>query len=738
MQNNYGMNMTQNTSMQNFGSQAYRKQRNQNNQFRYSSPIPSGPVYEQQSNYSSYSPQLQYQGIHQDSNYGNGYQGYSDDGYQGYSGVIEDELEKEEIKIGGSVQFSNPYYQPNIKNISKQSTSSTKAYNNQNHSSAPFTASSGRNRVNHYGSSQGQGQQGQGQQGQQYPQHFRATISPQSNHFVSLNLAEELKQQCLDLTRSLVSEDEIFKRIPFLIRESRLTKIEENDIENERGKYFGGESYFNIYPLKEFPSTSVSQVGVWTQVFKAISRNDLKSYSLTCVFPYVSSSPPIPNPHQPSPYSQSSKLLQTTLPHIDKILKKRLSEISHPSLIKFSRYFLSSDFQNSPKLFMVYHYFPDSESLDRKFNFSTYKYRLSQQQQAGLSPQFVPEDILWSLIVQMIGCLNAIHSANLAHRLVSISNVFVTGKNRFRLANFGFADILGIYDSNDSNSILMAQAQDVFDLGLMILQLGCQSPSANLHLGQSMETMKCRYSLDLCDFVSKLLSKASGVTQYPSACAITISSPLLTSKVWLTLESSLSYSDHVESLLTKELQSPRICRILMKFGIINERSSFDNDPKWKPTGEYYVLKLFRDFVFHQHSLDGHSTLNMAHVISTLNKLDSGSSEKILLMSNDEVTVIIISYSEIRMLFETCLDEMFETQQNQQHQQQNNLNTNLDDLNGNNGIQQKKGFKIRMYQQNMMSTEEISSSVGIMNRNNFQKIDSDHQLNEQFQASLWLR
>ena len=41
-----------------------------------------------------------------------------------------------------------------------------------------------------------------------------------------------------------------------------------------------------------------------------------------------------------------------------------------------------------------------------------------------------------------------------------------------------------------------------------------------------------------------------------------------------------------------------------------------------------MLKLFRDFVFHQVTVDGRPWIDMAHVIQCLNKLDAGVAEKV--------------------------------------------------------------------------------------------------------------
>lgn len=52
------------------------------------------------------------------------------------------------------------------------------------------------------------------------------------------------------------------------------------------------------------------------------------------------------------------------------------------------------------------------------------------------------------------------------------------------------------------------------------------------------------------------------------------------------------------------------------------------DPTWSETGDRYMLKLFRDYVFHQETEDGRPWLDMGHIVQCLNKLDAGAPEKV--------------------------------------------------------------------------------------------------------------
>lgn len=78
------------------------------------------------------------------------------------------------------------------------------------------------------------------------------------------------------------------------------------------------------------------------------------------------------------------------------------------------------------------------------------------------------------------------------------------------------------------------------------------------------------------------------------------------------------------------------------------------DPSWSETGDRYLLKLFRDYVFHQVDESGKPVINLAHVIASLNKLDAGLNENIRLMSRDEQSCLVVSYKDLKQ----CIDSTF--------------------------------------------------------------------------------
>ena len=46
-----------------------------------------------------------------------------------------------------------------------------------------------------------------------------------------------------------------------------------------------------------------------------------------------------------------------------------------------------------------------------------------------------------------------------------------------------------------------------------------------------------------------------------------------------------------------------------------KKKRFSDDPRWSETGDRYVIKLFREYLFHQINEVGVPVIDMSHVIS---------------------------------------------------------------------------------------------------------------------------
>lgn len=66
------------------------------------------------------------------------------------------------------------------------------------------------------------------------------------------------------------------------------------------------------------------------------------------------------------------------------------------------------------------------------------------------------------------------------------------------------------------------------------------------------------------------------------------------------------------------------------------------DPTWSETGDRYMLKLFRDYIFHSVTSDGRPWIDQAHVTNALNNLDGGSQTKVGDDTTDKWFVTLIT------------------------------------------------------------------------------------------------
>ncbi|PIK44316.1 putative PAB-dependent poly(A)-specific ribonuclease subunit PAN3-like [Apostichopus japonicus] len=89
---------------------------------------------------------------------------------------------------------------------------------------------------------------------------------------------------------------------------------------------------------------------------------------------------------------------------------------------------------------------------------------------------------------------------------------------------------------------------------------------------------------------------------------------------------------------------------------------FNGDVSWSETGDRYLLKLFRDYLFHQVTPEGAPWVDLAHIVQSLNKLDAGVDEKVCLASRDEQNVLIVTYTDLKRIFMSTFGEITQAAQ----------------------------------------------------------------------------
>ncbi|KAK9238789.1 hypothetical protein V1525DRAFT_80429 [Lipomyces kononenkoae] len=396
--------------------------------------------------------------------------------------------------------------------------------------------------------------------------------------------------------------------------------------------------YYSLVPLDTNTEKSSRIFGYSSWIYKAFSKSDGNTYALRRLEGFKLT---------------DEKAIATV---------QQWRRLSSANIVTLFEAFTTRAFGDNSIIF-VYDYHPLSSTLfDTHFGASA-RYPISR------SP-VVPEQVLWSYLVQLSSALKTIHSANLAARVLDPSKVILTSKMRVRLSAVGIMDVVsgnGDYNSR-VESISALQQDDLYNLGRLILSIACNNHaiSANASvppqiIAKSLEYAGQSYSVGLKTALHYLLGNRpvsavaigkDGLTEPLKGIDefLRIIAPYLQQN----LNSSLHYQDTLESELCKELENGRLVRLLCKFNFINERPEYDHDSAWSETGDRYLLKLFRDYVFHQTDENGLPVVDLGHVLRCLNKLDAGVDEKVMLVSRDEQSCLIVSYKELK----NCVDAVF--------------------------------------------------------------------------------
>ncbi|KAK3679109.1 PAB-dependent poly(A)-specific ribonuclease subunit 3 [Vermiconidia calcicola] len=338
--------------------------------------------------------------------------------------------------------------------------------------------------------------------------------------------------------------------------------------------------------------------------------------------------------------------------------------ISNGSLVQVHDAFTGRWFNDS-SLIIVTDYHPMAQTVAEK-NFALARHTGASR--AG--QQIVPENDLWSYIVQIASALKSIHEAGLAAQTVIPSKVLVTSKNRLRLGGCGVLDIV---QYEQRKPVTELQRIDLENLGKLILGIAARNQTAHHNVPKALELVSRSYTERLRACIAWLVAPppTPADTQQDDAATTQISeyniNMLLNNiadKVIAAFDSTLHFEDELTSHMMRELENGRLVRLLTKLNVILERpetstpttaAAGNNQPSsaWSETGERYYLKLFRDHVFHQVDHEGRPVLDLGHIITCLNKLDAGIDEKVQLMSRDEQNVFVVTYREVKRAFESA-------------------------------------------------------------------------------------
>jgi len=316
-------------------------------------------------------------------------------------------------------------------------------------------------------------------------------------------------------------------------------------------------------------------------------------------------------------------------------------KINHANIIKLREVFTTKDFHDHSLAF-VYDYHPLAETLLTR-HFTT-------------GQGFVPEPLLWSYIIQITSALRAVHANGIAARIVHPSKVLISGRNRIRLSSACVLDVLQYAEGQMSPAAISHyQQEDLLALGRLILALACSRLDAVTReaMPQSMQYIRSRYSEDVFTITRYLLAPSP----HGHLKNLNDLMPMIGSRFYTELESSSRQNITLEAELGKELQNGRLFRLMTKLQMVIDRPEHEQDPRWTDTGDRYLLKLLKSYIFYRSDESGEAWTDLAHVVSTLNKLDTGTAEKVCLVSSDEKNIMIVSYKDLKHALSRAFDEL---------------------------------------------------------------------------------
>ncbi|KAL3941292.1 MAG: hypothetical protein SGARI_000650 [Bacillariaceae sp.] len=262
------------------------------------------------------------------------------------------------------------------------------------------------------------------------------------------------------------------------------------------------------------------------------------------------------------------------------------------------------------------------------------------------SPPSFDESVIWSAICQMVAIIRRVHGAGLAIRTLDMRHTLVQ-MDALRLRVY--LNCLGVVDTLEfetRKSLPLMQAEDMRNFGRWVLSMvtGTNvSASTDAHTLQNCERYCMQnYSRELRHFILTLIRSQSP----PSAMDV---ARTLSARLMDDLDGTQLALQRTERALAGEYESGRALRLLLKLGFVNERPENGVNRRWSQSGDCYVLTLFRDY--------GNPVMDLGHVVTALNKVDTADPEKIVLSSRDGKSMMVVSYADVARSLDSAYHEL---------------------------------------------------------------------------------
>ncbi|KAL2180720.1 uncharacterized protein P884DRAFT_191772 [Thermothelomyces heterothallicus CBS 202.75] len=381
------------------------------------------------------------------------------------------------------------------------------------------------------------------------------------------------------------------------------------------------ERWHSLFPLDTHNRKNTSSFGYPSWVYKAQNSRTGRYYALRRLEGYRLT---------------NEKAILTVM--------KEWKKIRSANIVTVHEVFTTREFGDSSLIF-AFDYHPLSKTLQENHLQPVHGNRYR-------APSSVPENVIWGYICQITNALKTIHSSKLAARCLEPSKIIISDNNRIRLSACSILDVVQ-FESN-TKSVQELQQEDLVKFGKLILSLTTNTLPAHLNnIPAALESLGAKYSANLKDAVAWLVTPPN--PGEPKSIEHFISG--IATHMTTFFDLALQDNDEKQFHLARELENGRAARIMMKLMTIVERGELGGAQAWSETGDRYQLKLFRDYVFHRVDADGKPNLSIGHMLSCLNKLDAAIDEMVVLTSRDNETVFVLTYRELKQMFDRAFNEL---------------------------------------------------------------------------------
>ncbi|MCJ1348224.1 PAB-dependent poly(A)-specific ribonuclease subunit 3, partial [Peltigera leucophlebia] len=250
--------------------------------------------------------------------------------------------------------------------------------------------------------------------------------------------------------------------------------------------------FHGLVPLVSNTPKSTAIFGYSSWIYKALSSQDGKAYCLRQLqgkslqmigyIPLVSRF--LIRDHYPGYHLTNEMTNESAI----RSVQRNWGRIRNANVVSIHLAFTTSAFGDSSLIFVT-DYHPLSETLAQKHFTPSSSSRFPSRH----NPQ-IPEQTLWSYIVQIASALKAIHSEKLAARVLEPNKVLLTGENRIRLNGCAILDVV---QHDTPHNILDLQRLDLYKFGRLILALGTNNMVKTHSAQKAWEIFNQRYSSQL-------------------------------------------------------------------------------------------------------------------------------------------------------------------------------------------------------------------------------------------------